>query len=138
MQILGYVEKLVELVFILLLIGGLAFWWRSTLSRENAVRFARRACGQCGVQLLDETVALGKLRLQRSNKGHMGIARWYTFEFSTSGADRRPGVVSLLGDQLLDMHLQLDMEELAESASSTNGPNNGAYNGPGSHQENEQ
>jgi len=65
-------KKLVELVFILLLIGGLVFWWRSTLSRENAVRFARRACGQCGVQLLDETVALGKLRLQRSN-----IRQWF-------------------------------------------------------------
>jgi len=51
----------------------------------------------------------------------MGIARWYTFEFSTNGSDRRPGVVSLLGNQLLDMHLQLDMEELAQSTGSTTG-----------------
>ena len=89
-----------------------AFWWYSTTSRETAVRFAREACRRCSVQLLDETVSLSKIRLQRSERGHMSIARWYTFEFSTSGQDRRSGTLGLLGGKLLDMHLEVDVEEL--------------------------
>lgn len=44
----------------------------------------------------------------------MSIARWYTFEFSTSGNDRKRGVVGLLGNDLLQMHLQVDVEELQD------------------------
>lgn len=102
-----------EILFILLLLAALAFWWYGTVSRETAIRFAREACKRLQVQLLDETVSLTKLRLQRTNRGHMGIARWYTFEFSASGIDRRFGSVSLIGDKLLDMHLDVDVEELS-------------------------
>jgi len=42
----------------------------------------------------------------------MGIARWYTFEFSTSGSNRRSGTASMLGDKLLDMHLDVDIEAI--------------------------
>jgi len=101
-----------DILLIFLLTAVLAFWWYSAQSRETAVKFSREACKRCGVQLLDETVSLSKLRLKRSDKGHMGIARWYTFEFSTSGQNRRSGVVSLLGAKLLDMHLEVDVEEL--------------------------
>jgi len=73
-----------EILLIILLIGALAFWWYSAMSRETAIRLARDACRRCGVQLLDETVSLSKLRPQRSDRGHMSIARWYTFEFSTT------------------------------------------------------
>ncbi len=44
----------------------------------------------------------------------MSIARWYSFEFSTSGNDRKSGMVSLLGNDLLQMHLQVDVEELPD------------------------
>jgi len=93
-----------EILFILLLLAVVAFWWFSAMSRETAIRFAREACRRCGVQLLDETVSLSKIRLQRSDRGHMSIARWYTFEFST---------FSLLGNKLLDMHLEVDVDELS-------------------------
>jgi len=102
-----------EILFILLLLAVFAFWWYSTVSRESATGFAREACKRLGVQLLDETVSLTKLRLQRTNRGHMSIARWYTFEFSASGIDRRSGSVKLIGDKLLDMHLDVDVEELS-------------------------
>ena len=99
---------------ILLAVIALAiwFWWSSAQSRETAIKLARGACSRCSVQLLDETVTLSKLRLQRNEKGHMNIARWYRFEFSTSGNDRRDGIVGLLGSKLLSMHLDIDMEEL--------------------------
>jgi len=43
----------------------------------------------------------------------MSIARWYTFEFSASGNDRKSGYVGLLGNDLQQMHLQVDVEELS-------------------------
>ncbi len=106
-----------EILFILLLMSVLAFWWYSTVCRETAVRFAREACKRLGVQLLDETVSLTKMRLQRTNRGHMSIERWYTFEFSASGIDRRSGTTKLLGDKLLEMHLNIDVDELSQESS---------------------
>ncbi len=44
----------------------------------------------------------------------MNIARWYTFEFSTSGNNRRSGVVGLLGGKLTTMHLDLDVDEMPQ------------------------
>ena len=101
-----------ELLFLAGLFALLFFWWSNTQSRETALKLARAACARCGVQLLDETVTLQKLRPSRSPKGHMSIARWYTFEFSTSGNDRKSGMVGLLGNDLLQMHLHVDVEEL--------------------------
>lgn len=101
-----------DLLFILAIGLGIWFWWSSARSREQAVALARNACKRCGVQLLDETVTMSKLRLQRNGKGHINFARWYRFEFSTSGENRRDGVVGLLGSQLLSMHLDVDVEEI--------------------------
>lgn len=103
-----------DIIVIMLIAGGAWFWWTSARSRETATALARRACRQCRVQLLDETVTLGKLRLQRNNKGAMQIARWYRFEFSTSGDNRRDGVVGILGKNLISMHLDIDSEEMVQ------------------------
>ena len=103
-----------DLLFIAILLAAVWFWWSSAQSRETAVKLARRACKQCGVQLLDETVSVTKLRLQRNSKGHINIARWYSFEFSTSGHNRRSGLIGLLGHQLTSMHLDVDTEELPQ------------------------
>lgn len=101
-----------DILFILIIAASGCFWWTSAQSRESAVALARRACAQCQVQLLDETVTLSKIRLQRSTTGSMQIARWYRFEFSTSGNNRRDGVVGILGKKLLSMHLDIDQDEL--------------------------
>jgi hypothetical protein len=102
-----------NILFVLLILAAGWFWWSSAQSRETAIALARRACAQCGVQLLDETVTLSKLRLQRSKRGSMQIARWYQFEFSTSGVNRRDGVVGIAGNALLSMHLNIDRDEMA-------------------------
>ena len=99
------------LVF-LLIAAALWTWWSAARSRETAIRLARSACRRCQVQLLDETVSLQKLRLKRDSSGRTGIERWYQFEFSTNGADRRAGIVGVRGATLTDMHLDLDIEEV--------------------------
>lgn len=102
-----------EIMLFAMLLAALWFWWSSAQCRETAILLARKACRQCSVQLLDETVILSKLRLQRNQRGHINIARWYSFEFSTSGHNRRSGVIELLGQQLTNMHLDLDEQELS-------------------------
>ena len=101
-----------DILLISLIAAAVWLWWSSAQSRESAVKLARNACKQCKVQLLDETVTLSKLGLKRNSRGHISIARTYKFEFSTTGANRRGGVIELLGKQLLNMHLDVDREEL--------------------------
>jgi len=101
-----------DIAFAAALLAGLAFWWDSARSRETAIALSRSACQRCQVQLLDETVSLNKVRLQRNPQGRINIARWYTFEFTSSGDNRRHGLISLLGGTLTNMHLELDVEEM--------------------------
>ena len=101
-----------EALAFILIAAALWAWWSAARSRESATTLARSACRRCQVQLLDETVSLQKLRLKRDSKGTMGIERWYHFEFSTNGTDRRAGVVGVRGATLTDMHLDLNIDEV--------------------------
>ena len=95
-----------------LLLGLMAwFWWGATRAREVAISAARRACTRCGVQFLDDSVALAKTRLRRDGRGQMRVLRYYRFEFSTSGADRAGGYAVVLGQRLLDLHLDLLVDD---------------------------
>ncbi len=87
----------------LVLAGG--WWWASMRSRERAVAHARRACRRFSVQLLDETVALRRLRPVRGRDGSLRVWRLYRFEFTRTGAERFAGHVALLGERLMDVHL---------------------------------
>lgn len=76
------------------------YWYAGMQAREQAIAAGRRACGESGVQFLDETVAQIRLRLARDSDGTMGLARHYRFEFSTTGADRHEGHIALLGSRV--------------------------------------
>jgi hypothetical protein len=84
----------------------LGWWWLSMRAREAAVRAARGACRRFSVQLLDETVALSRLRLARGRDGRLHLWRLYRFEFSQTGGERFGGHVVLLGGRLMDAHLE--------------------------------
>ncbi len=75
------------------LAAGLWFWERSMRARESAVRAARSACATQGVELLDHTVALARLRPVRCPGGRLCLERVYRFEFSRGGDDRHSGWV---------------------------------------------
>lgn len=88
----------------ILLLGGLGaagwYWYASMPVREQAIAVGRRACGEAGVQFLDESVALSRIRLARNGSGQLQFQRDYRFEFSDTGDNRRPGVVRMLGDRV--------------------------------------
>ena len=96
-----------EIIFIAALLLGGWFWWDSNGVREIAVRTARRACEKSGMQLLDATVTLRKIRLQRDEQGRMKLARLYAFEFSGDGTDRNHGYVVTLANRVYQLNLDL-------------------------------
>lgn len=87
----------------LLVVGGV--WWDGLQKRELAIQAARRVCRQAGVQLLDETVSLDRLRLRRDAGQRLRLYREYAFEYSDTGDNRLPGRVYLLGGHVLDVNL---------------------------------
>lgn len=88
----------------MLLLIGIAlllwFWQQSLRAREAAIRAAGELCQRQNLQLLDGTVALSGLRLQRTPAGHIALLRTYQFEYSRDGDERRRGFVLLLGLRL--------------------------------------
>jgi len=106
----------------LLTIAGAAFlgwfWYDAMQAREHTLAACRRACRRINAQLLDETVALERLRLARS-RGQIVIARRYRFEFSLDGDNRCEGRIFLLGSRISDIQMEypdgLVLEEVSRS-----------------------
>ena len=81
------------------------FWWEGMASKELARQAGARACREGGVQFLDDTVVLTKLRVRRGMDGGVNFYRLYGFEFSSDGAYRYNGVIHMLGRQVLKVEM---------------------------------
>lgn len=101
-------ESLLPMVLVLA-----AFWlWQNALrARERARELARALCARAGVQLLDETVAVRRLRLRRVPGEGLRLERCYGFEVSLDGADRRRGSLNLLADEIASWDLPVTAPE---------------------------
>ena len=87
--------------WLLLLAIALAVWiWMYVLAaRERAIRYGRELCREAGVQLLDQTVSMTRLRIERID-GLPTLVRRYGFEISLDGSDRHRGHLDLRGYEL--------------------------------------
>ncbi len=68
-------------------------------ARELAIRYVRELCHAAGVQLLDQTVSMTRLRIARVD-GLPTLVRRYGFEISLDGSDRHRGHLELRGQAL--------------------------------------
>lgn len=93
-----------NLLLLLVLVATVGLWLKLSVARERAVQEARRQCELHGLQLLDETVGLQRLRLCRAN-GLRRVERCYGFEVSIDGRDRAPGRLWMIGDSLSSLSL---------------------------------
>lgn len=86
----------------------LATWfWVDTLhAREAALARVARICREMDIQLLDQTVRLGRMRLGRDRNGRLRIRRFYVFEYSINGADRWHGVAIVLARFVEYVHIE--------------------------------
>lgn len=95
-----------EILVLVVLAAGLVFWYDALRAREAALKAGKALCERAGVQLLDETVSVVALGLDRDADGRLAIRRRYRFEYSDTGDNRRQGRVVLLGTQVLEARLE--------------------------------
>jgi hypothetical protein len=99
---------------LLLALMLLIWFWRDSLQvRETATRICRQSCKSYGVQFLDQTVALQRLRLRWGRSGPQ-LQRTYQFDYSLEGQGRRIGYLVMLGNHHLSLHLNLPEETATE------------------------
>lgn len=113
-----------EVLLVVFLLGMGWYWYDSTLAKEAAIRAARRACERYQQQLLDETVALARIRPRRDASGRVRLLRHYRFEFSGDGERRHSGEIRLLGRRITGLNLELDEHTLYDQ--DEGGPSPGA------------
>lgn len=90
----------------LLLLACVAWFWIDALrARETCLHEVRAACTLRSLQLLDDTVAVSKMRFARDDDGRLQLQRDYVFEFSDTGNNRRRGGASLIGRELIALDL---------------------------------
>lgn len=88
-------------IVVFVLASACVVWWFSaTEARERARAHAQAACARAGVQLLDATVMLRRLRVRRAAEG-LVLERRYVFEFSPDGVNRVQGHIDLRGRDLV-------------------------------------
>ena len=81
-----------------------ATWYHVLRLRERVTAHARKLCEQHGLPMLDDSVALHRLRLQR-HRGRWRVLREYRFDTSLGGNDRRTASLTLLGDHVIRISL---------------------------------
>jgi hypothetical protein len=106
-------------LLLLLLLGSIVgLWLKLSAARELAMLEARRLCLKHGLQLLDETVGMRRIRLRRAN-GLSRIERCYAFDVSIDGDDRQPGRLWMIGNAVTSVSLPTTEAAPVESFSST-------------------
>jgi hypothetical protein len=94
-----------EIAALALMAGAAWLWLDSLKAREIAVRAARSACTAESLLLLDDTVAIANIRLQRDDDGQLTLQRAYDFEFSDTGNNRLRGSIVLLGKRVVMLNV---------------------------------
>ncbi len=97
-------SNLTDMLVLLALGATVGAWMKLSRAREHAVREARAQCQRHGVQLLDETVGLRRVRLRRVN-GLRRLERCSEFEVSVEGNDRASGRLWMIGHSLSSLSL---------------------------------
>ena len=86
---------------LILVLLAIYVWQNALRARELARVLSHNLCARVGVQLLDQTVALRRLRLQRIPGEGLRLRRCYGFEVSTDGHDRLRGSLDLLDGEMV-------------------------------------
>jgi hypothetical protein len=90
-----------DTIFLLGLLGFITWFWFDTLRcRELTKAVCREVCRQLQLQLLDDTIALQRMRLKRDHSGKLSIQRLYHFEFYDGSNGRHQGTVLMQGGKL--------------------------------------
>jgi hypothetical protein len=94
-------------LLMLLIIAGLVWYWQAGMNcRDIAIATARNTCAREGLQLLDGTVSLRKIRPFYTGKRQFGLLRTFGFEYSEDGLSRLSGCIVLRNTQVESIILE--------------------------------
>lgn len=103
----------------LLFLGALGGTWYHVLRlRERAIVHARDLCQRHGLQLLDDSISLHRLRARWRNRT-LHVTREYRFDTSLGGNDRQTAGLTLAGDRIVGVSLPSGEPSAAESPAAT-------------------
>ncbi len=92
--------ELVDLIGLLIIVMLSVIWWQGITSKQIALKAVKRYCLNLDIQLLDDSVALQRVSLQRDSNGTTRLHRVYLFEFSSTGEQRYRGQLVLSGGRV--------------------------------------
>lgn len=95
-----------ELILIILLLAAWLYWLDAQQVKEIALKAVKSHCLDMDVQMLDEYVALSRIRLARDQTGKIRWQRTFLFEFSSTGNERYNGVCIMLGRQVESIQME--------------------------------
>jgi len=98
---------LLDLLIVVAVAFSAVFWWNTMGIRLQAYNAAKRHCQELGLQLLDQSVMLKRVRIKRNRAGGLSLQRIFAFEFASTGDERYCGEVQLLGRSLVDVTVDL-------------------------------
>ena len=71
-----------------------------------AMAIATQHCKQFNLQLLDQSMVIRGLWLEKNRHRSLSVRRRYHFEFSSTGEQRYQGVLILLGSKLKSIDIE--------------------------------
>jgi hypothetical protein len=92
------------LLWLLVICSIAVLWYKNLAYKDLAYKSAMQFCREAGVQLLDQTIVLRSLRPLKQSQ-HWQLRRHYEFEFTSTGADRYKGQITLLSNTVIDIQL---------------------------------
>lgn len=95
----------VELIILCLLLAAIWYWLDSIRVKEIAIARGKAKCRGLGVDFLDESVVLSKLRLRRTAQGRIAVYREFSFEFTSDGERRYSGRITFLGRHVVALSM---------------------------------
>ncbi len=82
------------------------YWWNSGRFKGRARSLAIGHCQQFGLQLLDQSMVIRGIWLERAAGGNLALRRSYQFEFTSTGEQRYQGLLVLRGMNLKSIELE--------------------------------
>lgn len=99
--------NLIDLLIIIGLTLLIWFWLESMKINEKARIIGAKLCKKNNVQFLDDTVHLSSIKFGKNSYNQIKLLRKYKFEFTNSEYHRYNGELTLVGQQLLDSHMDV-------------------------------
>ena len=94
-----------HLLWLMLLAIAIIYWWKAYGVKQLALTATKSHCSEMNVQLLDESLALKRIRIRRDESGTLKLLRCFNFEFASTGDDRYCGETIMHGQRCITIKL---------------------------------